>query len=154
MTIFLFVRNPLPFPDRGHRCFAVPNERAARVVAEILEKIAGLGERFTFDPGPTHQTLLWDNTTVIIHHDRTVRDMGLPPNGLSVVVKNPKASAREAMAMLEQAGFWARIREDLMLEVGDKFVLLTSNAFDGWVLAFRRHILMMGKPPNQRKLIG
>lgn len=153
VTIFCFVRNPLPFPDRGHRCFAVPNEQAAKVVATILGKLAGLTERFTFDPGPTHQTLLWDNTTVIIQHDDDIREQGLAPNGLSVVVSNPKASAREAAAMLKQAGFSADIKDNIMPEVGDKFVLLTSNAFDGWILAFRRHILAMGRPPSQRKLL-
>ena len=55
--------------------------------------------------------------------------------------------------MLKQAGFSADIKDNIMPEVGDKFVLLTSNAFDGWILAFRRHILVMGKPPNQRKLL-
>ena len=153
VTIFCFVRNPLPFPDRGHRCFAVPNEHAAKIVVTILGKLAGLPERFTFDPGPTHQTLLWDNTTVIIYHDPTTRKQRLPPNGFSVVVSDPKASAREAAAMLQQAGFSTDVMDHIVPEVGDKFVLLTSNAFDGWVMAFRRHILVMGKPPNQRKLL-
>src|SRR3989338_1103344 len=100
VTIFCFYRNPLPFPDWGHRCFAVPNENAAKVVAGILDKIVGLPERFTFDSGPTHQTLLWDNTTVIIHHDKTVRDQGLSPNALSVVVSDPRVSAWAAAALL------------------------------------------------------
>lgn len=65
-TVFAFYRNPLPAPDRGHRCFAVRNERAARAVVGVIGRYVGLGERFTFDPGSTHQTLLWDNTTVII----------------------------------------------------------------------------------------
>ncbi|MEK9182324.1 MAG: hypothetical protein AAB781_01895 [Patescibacteria group bacterium] len=149
VTIFCFYRNPLPFPDRGHRCFAVPNEKAAIVVVGILDKIAGLPERFTFDAGPTHQTVLWDNTTVIIRHDY----QGHPaPNGLSVVVSNPKDSALEAATILKQAGFTAIIKDDIMPEMGNKFVLLESNAFDGWVLVFRRHILVLGKPPNQRKI--
>lgn len=154
VTIFCFVRNPLPFPDRGHRCFSVTNEQAARVVVTILGKLAGLPERFTFDPGPTHQTLLWDNTTVIIYHDQVIREQNLALNGLSVVVSNPKASAWEAAAMLKQAGFTAIIKDDVMPEASDKFILLSSDAFDGWVLAFRRHILAMGKPPNQRKILG
>lgn len=153
-TLFWLFRNPLPFPDRGHRCFAVPNENAARVVVEILGTLAGLSERFTFDPGPTHQTLLSDNTTVIISHDQIIGREKLPPNGLSVVVSDPKASARKAMVMLEAAGFTAAIQEHIIPEVGDKFVLLTSNAFDGWILAFRRHVLVMGKPLNRRQLLN
>src|SRR3989344_1998701 len=153
VTMFFLIRNPLPFPDRGHRCFAVPNEQAARVVVTILGKLAGLPERFTFDPGPTHQTLLWDNTTVIIHHDQAIREQGLSPNALSVVVSDPRVSAWAAAALLERAGFTAIVKDDVIPEAKDKFVLLTSNAFDGWALAFRRHILVMGKPPNQRKLL-
>lgn len=154
VTIFCFFRNPLPFPDRGHRCFAVPNENAAKVVVSILGKLAGLPERFTFDPGPTHQTLLWDNTTVIIYHDQTIREQVLAPNGLSVVVSNPIASAYEAATMLERVGFTATVKENVIPEVGDKFVLLESNAFNGWVLAFRRHVLIMGKPSSKRELLS
>ena len=153
VTIFCFFRNPLPFPDRGHRCFAVPDKYASEVVVAILGRIAGLPERFTFDAGPTHQTLLWDNTTVIISHDNNTRAHGFAPNGLSVVVKDPKVSAKEAAAILRQRGFLANIRDDIVPEVGDKLVLLESNAFEGWVLIFRRHILVMGKPPNKRKLL-
>ena len=153
VMVFCFFRNPLPFHDRGHRCFAVPNERAAKVVVTILGKIAGLPERFTFAPGSTCQTLLWDNMTVIIRHEGDVRGQGLAPNGLSVVVSNPKASAQEAAAMLKRAGFAATIKDDVIPEADDKFVLLASDAFDGWVLAFRRHVLAMGEPPNRRKLL-
>lgn len=151
VTFFCFMWNPLPFPDRGHRCFTVPSENAAKVVATILGKLGGLPERFTFDAGPTHQTLLWDNTTVIIWFDPSVPEKG---DAISVVVSDPKASARDAATILRQAGFSADIRYDVMPEVGDnKFVLLRSDAFNGWVLAFRRHILAMGSPPNQRKLL-
>lgn len=153
VTIFCFFRNPLPFPDRGHRCFAVPNENAARVVVTILGKLAGLRERFSFDPGPTHQTLLWDNTTVIIYHDPIIREQELPPNGLSVVVSNPKESAQEAATMLRHAGFTATIEDSLISGDDNKLIGLSSNAFDGWLMVFRRHILAMGKPPNEHKLL-
>ena len=152
VTIFCFYRNPLPFPDRGHRCFAVKGEVAAKITVTILGKV-GLPERFTFDAGPTHQTLLWDNTTVIMSLDKSIREQKIPPNGLSVAVSNPKASAKEAAGMLEQAGFTAQIHENVVPEMGDKFVLLESDAFDGWVMVFRRHILALGPPPNQRKLL-
>ena len=152
-TVFLFFRNPLPVPDHGHRCFAVPNEAAAKVVVGILGKFGGLPERFTFDAGPTHQTLLWDNTTVVIQHDDKVRTMGLPPNAISIVVGTPVHAAEQAADILRMAGFRANVVRNAMPEVADKFALVTSNAFDGWVLAFRRHIVAMGPPPKKRKLI-
>ena len=151
-TILGFVWNPLPIPDRGHRCFAVPSEDAAKVVVSVLEGV-GLSENFTFDAGPTHQTLLSDNETVIISHDQVAGEQQLPPNGLSVVVGDPRASAKGAAAMLERAGFTAFIKYDLDPMLGDKLVVLQSSAFDGWVLVFRRHVLVMGKPPNQRQLM-
>lgn len=64
-------------PIAAPRCFAVPNERAAQVVATILEHFGGLPPRCPFDSGPTHQPLRWDNTTVPIHFDQGAT-MGLP----------------------------------------------------------------------------
>lgn len=150
VTFFCFVWNPLPFPDRGHRCFVVPNEQAARTVVTILGELGGLPERFTFDAGPTHQTLLWDNTTVIMSFDPSAHDQG---NAISVVVTDPRESAVAAAAILKQAGFTANIKYGVAPELGDKLVLLESNACNGWALVFRRHILSMGSPPNQRKLL-
>lgn len=147
-TIFLFYRNPLPFPDRGHRCFAVKDRFAAVAVTRVLSRM-GLPERFTFDAGPTHQTLLWDNATVIIQHD----DWTSTPNAISVVTADPMAAAKFAAKVLTHAGFSATIKENVLREVSDKFVLVASNAFEGWVLAFRRHALKMGKPPNKRRII-
>ena len=41
LATMVAVRNPFPFPDRGHRLFGVPDHNAQRVVLEIL-KTAGL----------------------------------------------------------------------------------------------------------------
>ena len=145
VTSFCFYRNPLPFPDRGHRCFAVPDKKTAEVVVEILGNM-GLCECFSFDHGSTHQTLLWDNTTVIFYHDEEEID----PNGLSVAVKDPYGDAAKVAKILEDRGYASII--DRM--TGDnKLVSVRSNAFIGWRLVLRRHILIMGKPSNQRKLL-
>lgn len=152
VSYFWLVRNPFPFPDRGHRCFAVPGENAAKTVVSILQRFGGLSENFTFDPGPTHQTILSDNQTVIIWHDQIIQKKGLAGNAISVVVSDPRMSAEKAGYMLRRAGYTANIVYDLMPESGDKFVLLSSDAFAGWVLAFRLHAIKMGKPV-QRKLL-
>ncbi|MEK7498977.1 MAG: hypothetical protein AAB649_00030 [Patescibacteria group bacterium] len=132
----------------------MPSEKASKVVVTILDELAGLPERFTFDAGSTHQTLLWDNTTVIIRHDRNPDNKGLPQNGLSVVVDDPKTSALVAASMLKRAGFTSIVHDNLMPEVGNKVVLVESDAFEGWVLVFRLHVLAMGEPPNKRMLAG
>ena len=152
MTYLAFVNNPLPFPDRGHRCFPVPNEMAAKVVAQVLG-LGGLTERFTFDSGPTHQTLMSDNTTVLINFDQVVRESGLPLCAISIVVDDPRRAAIKAADMLKGQGFTATIHEDMLgKDMSNKFVLLSSDAFDGWALGFRLHVLKMGKP-QMRKIL-
>jgi hypothetical protein len=131
----------------------VPDEKAARVVVSMLHKLGRLPERFTFDPLPTHQTLLWDNTTVVIRYDDDPRMAGFARNAISVVVRDPRAAARQAAAMLEAAGFTATVIDDLVEPGGDKIAVVASDAFDGWILAVRRHILAMGKPPNLHKMM-
>jgi hypothetical protein len=151
VTFLWLVYNPLPFPDRGHRCFAVPDEKTAKLVVSILAKFGRLKEHFTFDPEQTHQTLLSDNTTVIISQDEGHNPI-LALNSLSIVVSNPKKSAQEAAHLLKTAGFETYVHLSAMPEIEGKVVILESDAFLSWVLVFRRHILAMGKPPNMRKL--
>lgn len=139
-----------PFPDLGHRCFAVVNADAAKTIVSIL-RIGGLKEKFTFDAGPTHQTVLSDNQTVIIWHDASNI---LPPNAISIAVKNPLAAARAATQHLRANGFSAEIHQSIIPEVGDTFVGLTSSALRGWLLGFRLPIAEMEPPPNKRKLLN
>lgn len=153
ITIFCFYRNPLPFPDNGHRLFAVVNEEAAKAVVTIMDIVGGLPERFTFDPGTTHQTVLWDNTTVIIYHDEDMKKKGLPLDGISIEVDNPELRSRQAKEILENNGFKCDIHRNILPEAKDKFVMITSDAFfPDRGLGLRRHILKMGKPPGKRKL--
>jgi hypothetical protein len=153
-SVFLFYRNPLPFPDRGHRCYPVPSEHAARTVVTIFRDVVKLPERFTFDSGAAVQTILWDNTTAIMQFSPAIRALGIPLNSISVAVDKPVARAREAAACLVRDGFSAVLKENVDPELGDKLVVLVSNAFEDWALVFRRHALAMGKPPNLRKLVG
>lgn len=152
VSFFLFYKNPLPFPDRGHRCFSVTSEKAAQTVVKILDNYAGLSERFTFDAGPTHQTLLWDNTTVIIRMDEEFRKRGdFSLNALSVPVSDPIWSAEQAVKVLKQNGFSARLVPFKTPDgANDKMVIVECDAFDGWALIFRRHILCMGMPKTRK----
>lgn len=135
----------LPLRDVGHRAFAVTNKKAVKAILEVLSK-NGLQERFSFDAGPTHQTLMSDNTTVLIQHEEENNS----PNGLSLAVRNPLESAHLAALILKSFGFTAEAKEMTGLE--RRLVVVTSNAFMGWSLVFRRHILAMGPPPNKRRL--
>lgn len=150
VTMFLFVRNPLPFPDWGHCCFGVADERAATIVAGLCSELAGLKERFTFSPGPTNQTLMWDNTTVFIWFER---HLGLPPNARSLVVKNPRRAANEAARILRESNYTATVHEGLVPDLDGKIFLIESDAFNGWALLFRLGNTSLGRPPKKRKLL-
>lgn len=147
VTVFFFYRNPLPFPDRGHRCFAVPNEKAAKAVVEILGKIGSLHEKFTFDVGSFGHTVMADNATVIIWD----KNQELLKNGFSIVSDDPKRDASKVIDMLNKEGFTGVIK-NILPEMGDKFVFIESNVLNNSLLILRRHVLVLGKPPNQRKI--
>lgn len=144
ITIFLLYRNPLPIPDRGHRCFAVPNETAAQVVLKILGEIGGVPERFTFVSRPTRQTVLWDNTTVIIRYSELSAD--IPRNAISIVTEIPLLSAENAAKLLREKGFAVNLETGVFPGLEGVLVFLTSNAFDDWSLVFRKHMLEMPSP--------
>lgn len=149
VTVFLFWRNPLPLPDRGHRCFSVASQKAAKAVVQVLGEIGGLPERFTFDVGPTQQTLLWDNTTVIILVKDDVLKRKISCNALSVAVADPRVSARKTALLLRRRGFTATI-DETQADLG--LVLLSSDAFDHWSMVFRRGILAMGTVKTRKLL--
>lgn len=144
VTIML-VRNPLPIPDRGHRAYALPSEQARQTVLKVLSEVGGLKERFTFDAGPTRQTLMWDGYTVLNHLEPTDPHLNrLPANAISLPVKNPLRASEEAVAILKAANYAAAIVEitDAVLRP-NHLIVLESDAFKDWVLVFRRHVLRM-----------
>jgi hypothetical protein len=149
--VFLVYRNPLPIPDRGHRGFVVPNERAAITVVTILSQ-AGLPEQFSFDSGPIHHTLLWDNATAIMRFDESLRQLGIGLNFMSIVVADPGDSATRATTLLEESGFTAKVWRNTNPALGDKLVVVSSSAFEGWVMVFRRHKLLLGAIKRTRLL--
>lgn len=144
ISVFCFYRNPLPIPDRGQRCFTVKTYGAAQGVVAVMDRIGGIPERFTFDSGPTHQTLLWDNTTVIMRFDPSFRDSKLGnTSGLSIPVADPISAAREAQHILSLWGVTSIIHENIDPDLGDNLVILESDDFAGWAMVFRRHVLKM-----------
>jgi hypothetical protein len=140
----MVIRNPFPFPDRGHRLFGVSDEQARKAVLEVL-KDSGLAGRFRFRLGPSDQTVFWDNTTVVhvLNHAS-----GLTGNGISLAVQHPERAAQHAIDLLTAAGYRAeRLPPDSVSGMPPKYlVVISCNAFNGWALAFRHHQLRMPKP--------
>jgi hypothetical protein len=150
----LIKKTIFPFSDQGHRCFAAKNEKAATVIATILSDLCGLNEKFTFDVGPTHQTLMDDGKTVIITHDKPKDGIQFPPDGLTGLTNNPRATAQKAAEMLKANGFTAMIVDNHMPDVEDnKFIFIVTDALLVSILGFRRHLMAMGEAPPQRKLL-
>ena len=144
MTILIF-RNPLPFPDRGHRIFGVADEHARATVIKIIENLSGRRAQFTFDSGDIHQTVLADGYTSIHYIDNRPPDV--PPSGLSIPVRDPMASAQKAIEMLQNEGYTASLIDKV--ETGlppNHLVPVRSNAFQNWALVFRRPLLKMPRP--------
>ncbi len=167
MVIALAWHNPFPIPfrDRGHRCMGVPNEDAAVAVGRVLA-LCRLRERYTFDmesdAGTVIQTVFDDDRTVLMRirgvepapslTDKLPERFG--PCALSLTTWNPHSKAVAAAEILHGAGFVAEVLEKFVPSLGGKFVVVRSNAFDGWDLAFRRPVPFMGKPPEMRKTLG
>lgn len=144
------IRNKIPLIDYGHRCFGVPSEEVAGFLLKILAPF-GLKENFTFSPAGTNQTLLNDGSTVLIWFEETVTREKLPPNGFSVVSKNPIRDADIAAEFLEQMGYSSKVHL-LMPHKTNNIAIVESEAFLGWVLVFRLHSFKMGERPNLRRI--
>lgn len=144
IATIMLVKNPLPVPDRGHRLFGVPSPDARRVVLAILRD-AGQSARLRFRTGPTDQTVLWDGATVIHCLDKSDGDFS--GTGISIVVRNPEAAAARALQRLRDSGHSAMRLDGVDADLpSNHLVVITSDAFSGWALAFRRHQLRMPKP--------
>lgn len=145
LATLIIVRNPFPFPDRGHRVFGVPDERARSVVVNIIENLSGKKSKYTFDSGQIHQTILADGFTSIHYIDN--RPDGIPGNAISLAVENPLASAQKAIEMFQANGYEADLIEGIEMDLPlNHLIPVKSNAFENWVLVFRRPLLRMPKP--------
>ncbi len=145
IATLMIVRNPFPFPDRGHRVFGVKDEATRAVVVKLIETLSGKKSLYTFDSGDIHQTILADGFTSI--HYITRKPANISACAVSLAVKNPSVSAHEAIRLLQSEGFTANIVENIETNLPpNHLVPVASNAFDGWVLVFRRPLLKMPRP--------
>jgi len=60
--------------------------------------------------------------------------------------------AKAASELLWRYGFTAETVENPDPDVGNKLVVLKSDAFSGWLLVFRLSVVQMGKMPKTRHL--
>lgn len=148
ISTLMIVRNPFPFPDRGHRVFGVRDEKTRVAVVKIIENLSGKKALYTFDSGDIHQTILADGYTSI-HYIDDINECAsdIPANAISIAVENPEQYAEKAISLLEAEGYEARIIEDVKTDLPVNYLVpVKSNAFLGWALVFRRPLLKMPKP--------
>lgn len=150
VATLMIVRNPFPFPDRGHRVFGVKDEANRAVVVKIIETVSGKKSLYTFDSGAIHQTILADGFTSIHYIDE--KSAEVPACAISLAVENPQKSAGQAIAMLEAEGYEASLIEGVKMNLPpNHLVPVKSSAFDGWALVFRRPLLKMPKPEFRKQ---
>ena len=155
LVTIMLLHNPLPFPDTGHRVFGVPDDRARRTVVSVIEKLGGPAPHFTFDSGAVHQTILWDNHTSIHYLDPEVKkSRNIPGNALSIPTDDPLAAAKMAVELLQKEGYKATIIEGIELDLPPNYLVpVESDAFDGWLMVFRRPLIKMPMPKRRASAI-
>lgn len=113
----------------------------------MLESVSHIRESFTFDSGPIHQTVMRDGFTGINHVDESLRkEWSASGTALSVPVRDPRSSALDAVGILQGYGFEARVVGEPGGLPPNHLVLVSSSAFDGWHLVFRKLLFRMPKP--------
>ncbi|MEN9341807.1 MAG: hypothetical protein RIQ54_63 [Candidatus Parcubacteria bacterium] len=147
-----FVSNPLPFPDRGHRCYGVRDAKAQEILVRLLHTF-GLKEVFTMDAGPSHQTIMNDGSTVIHYLDSNERAELFTGTALSIRFDDPLKMAKLFREAFTSVGYASRIYEPTLsgLPPGSLYILV-SEAFLGWELVITKPIMQMPMP-NKRKII-
>jgi hypothetical protein len=140
-------RNPLPFPDRNYQVFTAASPEAKRAVIDLLGQ-HGSRPRFRLDTGEVERAIFWDGTIVNYTHPDLFERLGRPAAAMGLVVADPAASALAAVRHLRARGLQADMIEGA--EPGLPIVFVTTDALNGSVLVFRKHVIRMGAPQPPR----
>lgn len=148
-----FVSNPLPFPDRGHCCYGVRDEKAQVLLVTLFSELGIITELFTMDAGPSHQTIMSDGRTVVHYLEQTMRGNLFTGTALSVRSSDPYSLVCRIVATLKQSGYSAIFYQPALGDLPqNSFFVITSNAFLGWELVVTQPILKMPMPLKRKIL--
>lgn len=139
--------NFLPFPDKGSRIFVTTSPKARDTVVKVLRQ-SGLEPHFRIDQKDILRAIMYDGTIINYPIPEVQAQLGSPAAALAMVSDNPRADALRAVVTLKEAGFTGEVIE--YPEQGappGALVFVKSNAFAGWILLYRLHILKMGDGP-------
>jgi hypothetical protein len=140
-------RNPLPFPDVGSRIFTAATPDAKAAIIDLLAQY-GVHERFQVNTQGVLRSIMWDGTIINCPDPEVTRRLGSPKASIGLVSPDPAKSAAQAAAFLKQRGLDADVVLDAEPDLPIAFV--TTNAFTGTVLNFRKHVIHMPRPQPQR----
>lgn len=138
-------RNPLPFPDRNYQVFTATSPEAKAALIELLGQ-HGSTPRFRMDTDDVERAIFWDGTIINYSRPEMFERVGQPAAAIGLVVRDPAASALNAVRHLRDRGFEAAMIEGA--EPGLPIVFVTTDAFNGTALVFRKHVLRMGQRPD------
>ncbi|GAB58717.1 hypothetical protein [Rheinheimera nanhaiensis] len=138
-------RNPLPFPDPGSRIFSTPSVEAKAAVVDLLTQ-HGITERFQANSDGVLRSIMWDGTIINQPTPEVLQKVGNASASIGLVVADPVQSANNAANFLRQRGFQAEVVLDVEPSLPIAFVV--TNALNGTVLNFRKHIIHLPKPDS------
>jgi hypothetical protein len=139
-------RNPLPMPDRNYQVFTTSSPDAMFAVVDLLAR-HGHRPRFRADGEGVDRAILWDGTIINYTHPELFERLGRPAAAIGLVAADPVAAAMDAVAFFRERGYQAGMIEGA--EPGLPIVFVTTDALNGSVLVFRKHVLRMGRPPER-----
>ncbi|HLD60639.1 MAG TPA: hypothetical protein VJA27_00700 [Patescibacteria group bacterium] len=147
VTYALFVRNPLPWPDKGGATFTTSSLEAFRAVVKLYRHF-GWEPRYRLDSTGIKRAM-FDDGFFVNYTDPALRaTMGNPVGGKTFVVDDPVRAAQEGMEIL--AAFNPRKLPHFTDDVKpDDLVAIGSEAAPGQIFVFRKHMLKLGpRPPR------
>lgn len=138
-------RNPLPFPDPGSRIFTTPSPEAKAVIVALLAQ-HGVKERFQANSDGVQRSIMWDGTIINQPSAEVLQKVGNASASIGLVVRDLQQSAETAAAFLRQNGFTAEVVSDV--EPALPIVFVVTDALNGTVLNFRKHLIHLPKPES------
>lgn len=133
---------PLPFFDKGSAVFSVRDEKAEKVIVAIAAR-HGLRPHGRADGKIARRVILAPTATII---NIPSRPADKKMAGAFVLrSRDPESSAQEAVRMLMDAGFEARLEPNPDPELPpNRMMFVRTNAASGWILGFRMDVSEMG----------
>jgi hypothetical protein len=118
------------------------------LIGMALVMVALSGWLVASDTGGVQRSIMWDGTIINCSAPAVFAKLGRPAASIGLVATDPVASAEAAATFLRTRGFQATVVLDAEPELPIAFV--TTDAFTGTVLNFRKHVIHLPRPTPVR----